>query len=181
MSEDGYDDAVVVQGDVGETMQAEERKEAEKKQEGQQQEEKRGEEGKELQADDELKQRVVARQEEKGKGELSLVSEEEGEDTDSKLLASQQQRKRIKKNGKKGPISKQKEQQPTVYDLSKQLENHAKQLSRMGNIIQQLPKYLKNADTQSRIIKQINSSMNQLQRQIGKIQKSVQKKSKQQK
>ncbi|MFL6404763.1 MAG: hypothetical protein ACJ71M_14950, partial [Nitrososphaeraceae archaeon] len=72
MSEDGYDDTVVVQGDVGETMQVEERKEAEKKQERQQQEEeKRGEEGKELQADDELKERVVARQEEKGKGELS--------------------------------------------------------------------------------------------------------------
>jgi hypothetical protein len=51
----------------------------------------------------------------------------------------------------------------------------------MGSIVEQLPKYLKNADTQSRIIKQINSSMNQLQRQIGKIQKSVQKKSKQQK
>jgi hypothetical protein len=66
--------------------------------------------------------------------------------------------------------------------LSKQLENQTKQLSRMGSIIvEQLPKYLKNADTQSRIIKQINSSMNQLQRQIGKIQKSVQKKKSKQK
>ena len=178
MSEDGYDDAVVVQGDVGETMQAEERKEAEKKQEGQQQEEKRGEEGKELQADDELKQRVVARQEEKGKGKLSATAEEEEEVTDSKLVASQQ-RKRTKKNVKKGSISKQKEQQPNLYDLSKQLENHTKQLSRIGSIVEQLPKYLKNADAQLKIMKQINSSMNQLQRQIGQIQKSVQKKSKQ--
>src|SRR5205823_7942927 len=93
MSEDGYDDAVVVQGDVGETMHAEERKEAEKKQEGQQQEEeKRGEEGKELQADDELKQRVVARYEQKGKGELSAAAEEDEDVTDSKLLASQQRK-----------------------------------------------------------------------------------------
>jgi hypothetical protein len=42
-----------------------------------------------------------------------------------------------------------------------------------------LPKYLKNADAQSKIIKQINSSMNQLQRQIGQIQKNIQKKGKQ--
>jgi hypothetical protein len=48
----------------------------------------------------------------------------------------------------------------------------------MGSI-EQLLKYLKNADVQSRIIKQIDSSMNQLQRQIGQIQKSLQKKSKQ--
>ena len=48
----------------------------------------------------------------------------------------------------------------------------------MGSI-GQLPKYMKNADIQSRIIKQINSSMNQLQRQIGQIQNSLQKKSKQ--
>jgi hypothetical protein len=173
MSEDGHDDTVVVQGDVGETMEVEE--EAEKKQEEQQQEE-RGQ-GKELQADDELRQRVIARQEEKGKGELSAAAEEEENVSDSKLLASQQ-RKRTKKNAEKGSISKQKEQ-PNLYYLSKQLENHTKQLSRMGSIVEQLPKYLKNADTQSRIIKQINSSMNQLQRQIGQIQKSVQKKSKQ--
>ena len=61
------------------------------------------------------------------------------------------------------------------YNLSKQLESHAKQLSRIENIVGQIPKYLKNADTQSRIINQINSSMNQLQRRIGQIQKSVQK------
>jgi hypothetical protein len=49
----------------------------------------------------------------------------------------------------------------------------------MGSIVEQLPRYLKNANTQSKIIKQINSSMNQLQIQIGQIQKSVQKKGKQ--
>jgi hypothetical protein len=47
--------------------------------------------------------------------------------------------------------------------LSKQLENHMKQLSKIGSIVEQLPRYLKNADIQSKIIKKINSSMNQLQ------------------
>ncbi|MFL6472733.1 MAG: hypothetical protein ACJ71H_18005 [Nitrososphaeraceae archaeon] len=98
MSEDGHDNTVMVQGDIGETMQAKEEKEAEKKQEEWQ----RGE-GKDLQAEDELKQRVIARQEEKGKAELSAAAEQGGEEehvTNSKILASQQ-RKRANKNAKK--------------------------------------------------------------------------------
>ena len=180
MSEDNHDHAGMVQGDVGETMQQIEEEERQKEEQRQKQQERAGEEGKELQADDELKQRVLARQEEKGKGELSAAIAEKEEVTDSKLLASQQ-RKRAKKNAKKGSISKQKEQQPNLYDLSRQLESHTKQLSTIASIVQQLPKFLKNADTQSRIIKQINSSMNQLQRQIGQIQKRIQKKKSKQK
>ena len=53
--------------------------------------------------------------------------------------------------------AKKKEQQPNLYDLSRQLESHTKQLSTIASIVQQLPKFLKNANTQSRIIKQINS------------------------
>lgn len=177
MSENGIDDTAV-QGNIGEeTMHVEE---GENKQQGELQGE-----GEILQADDELKQRVVARQEEKGKGGISE------EVSDSGLLASTPNQhtsslskaqhgefisqQRAKRNAKKS--TKQKE--PNLYDLSKQLENHTKQLSRMGSIVEQLPKYLKNADAQSKIIKQINSSMNQLQRQIGQIQKNIQKKGKQ--
>src|ERR687884_52499 len=109
MSEDSLPDAAVVQGDVGETMQVEEKEEGEKKRNEQQKE----------------------------------------------------QRKRTRKNAT-SLTSKQKEQQPNLYNLSKQLENHTRQLSRIGSIVEQLPKYLKNADTQSKIIKQINSSMNLL-------------------
>jgi hypothetical protein len=178
MSENTHDDTVEVQGNVGETMQVEE---AEKKHE-EQQEEREREEGEELQADDELKQRVIARQEEKGKGQLSVAEQEVWEEeniTDSKLLASQRQRKRTKKNATSATSNQKEQQQPNLYNLSKQLEYHTRQLSRIGSIVDQLPRYLKNADTQSRMIKQINSSMNQLQKQIVRIQKSVQKKSKQ--
>jgi hypothetical protein len=176
MSENGIDDTVA-QGNVGEeTMHIEE----ENKLQGGPQEEG------EIQADDELKQRVDARQEEKGKGGIS-----EEEVSNSGLLASPRNQQtsslskaqhgevisqqRTKRNAKKS--TKQKE--PNLYDLSKQLENHTKQLSQMGSIVEQLPRYLKNANTQSKIIKQINSSMNRLQRQIGQIQRSVHKKGKQ--
>jgi biopolymer transport protein ExbB/TolQ len=122
-----------------------------------------GTHSKDIQTDEELKERIVSRQEEKGKGDLSAASEQKegGGVTDSKLLDSQQA-KRTKRNGKKHSISKQKEQQqPNMYELSKQLENHTKQLSTITSIVQQLPKFLKNADMHS--IKQINSSMNKLQ------------------
>ena len=173
MSEDSHDDdTVVVQEDVGETVHVEE---AEKKEERQQQnQEQMAEEEEELQADQELKQRVISRQEEKGKGQLSAAKEV----TDSKLIPSQQQQRKGTKNATSA-TSKQREQQPNLYNLSKQLESHTRQLSRIGSIVEQLPKYLKNADTQSKIIRQINSSMNQLQKQVDRIQKSVQKKGKQ--
>jgi hypothetical protein len=44
MSEDGHDNTVMVQGDIGETMQAEEEKEAEKKQRNDKEEKKSKEE-----------------------------------------------------------------------------------------------------------------------------------------
>jgi hypothetical protein len=66
--------------------------------------------------------------------------------------------------------------------LSKQLERHTKQLSNIESTVQQFPKYLKNTVIQSSILKkQLNTSINQLQKQAGQIQKSLQKKSKQQK
>ena len=167
MSEDEHDNAVMVQGDVGETMRAErEQEEAEKELEEQQGE------GKELQTDEELKERVVSRKEEKGKGEISAAAAEE-DIIDSELPASKQ---RIKKKSK---AVKQKE--PNLYNLSKQLERHTKQLSNIESTVQQFPKYLKNTVIQSSILKQLNTSINQLQKQVGQIQKSLQKKSKQQK
>ena len=164
MSEDSHDNAVMVQGDVGETMRIEEeQKEAEKEREGEG-------EGKELQTDEELKERVISRQEEKGKGEISAAEEDI---TDSELPTSRQL---IKKKAKAG-----KQKEPNIYNLSKQLERHTKQLSNIEGTVQQFPKYLKNTVIQSSILKQLNTSINQLQKQVGQIQKSLQKKSKQQK
>jgi isoleucyl-tRNA synthetase len=93
--------------------------------------------------------------------------------TDSELPTSRQ---RIKKKAKAG-----KQKEPNLYNLSKQLERHTKQLSNIESTVQQFPKYLKNTVIQSSILKQLNTSINQLQKQVGQIQKSLQKKSKQQK
>ena len=69
-----------------------------------------------------------------------------------------------------------KQKESNLNNSSNQLEKHTKQLSKIEGIVQQLPKYLKNADTQSRMLKEINTSIKQLQRQIGQIQKNTQKK-----
>jgi hypothetical protein len=78
VSEDSLSETAIVQGDVGETMQVEEEGAGGKKHEEQQKDEQEREE--EFQPDGELKQRVIAREEEKGKGELSAAATEENED-----------------------------------------------------------------------------------------------------
>ena len=134
MSEDSHDNAVMVQGDVGETMRIEEeQKEAEKEQKEQGK-------GKEVQTDEELKERVISGQEEKGKGEKSAAEDI----TDSELPTSRQ---RIKKKAKAG-----KQKEPNLYNLSKQLERYTKQLSNIESTVQQFPKYLKNTVIQSSIL-----------------------------
>jgi hypothetical protein len=131
-------------------------------------EEQQGQGKEEQQTDEELKERAVSRQEEKGKGEIPAAEEDI---TDSELPASRQ---RIKKKAKAGM-----QKEPNLYNLSKQLERHTKQLSNIESTVQQFPKYLKNTAIQSSILKQLNTSINQLQKQVGQIQKSLQKKSKQ--
>src|SRR5919197_5618687 len=110
MSEDSHDNAVMVQGDIGETMRAEEEEEESERERAEQ-----GEGKEELQTDEELKERVISRQEEEGKGEISAAAAEE-DIIDSELPASRQ---RINKKAK---AVKQKE--PNLYNLSKQLERH---------------------------------------------------------
>jgi hypothetical protein len=166
MSEDRPDNAVMAQGNVGETMRAEEeQKEAEKEREEQ------GEGKEERPTDEELKERVVSRQEEKGKGEISAAAAKE-DIINSKLPPASRQRTK-----KKSKAIKQKE--PNLYNLSKQLEKHTKQLSNIESTVQQFSKYLKNTVIQSSILKQLNTSINQLQKQVSRIQRSSQKKSKQ--
>jgi hypothetical protein len=166
MSEDSHDNAVMVQGDIGETMRAEEEEKESEKERIEQ-----GEGNEEMQTDEELKERLISRQEEKGKGEISAATSKE-DIIDSELPPASKQRMK-----KKSKVVKQKE--PNLYNLSKQLERHTKQLSNIESTVQQFPKYLKNTVIQSNILKQLSTSINQLQKQVGQIQKSLEKKSKQ--
>ena len=162
-----HDDDIVVQGNVGETMQAEEEKEQANKKE---QEEEKGES-----QQDELQQKVEAREEEKGKGEVEEEKLTATNITRSELSPRQQG---VKQTKKKAKSTKQKEEdrQPTLVNLSNELKKYTKHLSNIEGIVQPLPKYLKNADKQSKMIKELYTSVKQLQRHMGQIQKNIQRK-----
>jgi hypothetical protein len=162
-----HDDDIVVQGNVGETMRAEKEKEQANKKE---QEEEKGES---QQA--ELQQKIEAREEEKGKGEVEEEKLTATNITGSELSPRQQG---VKQKRKKAKSAKQKEeeQQPTLVNLSNELKKYTRHLSNIEGIVQPLPKYLKNADKQSKMIKELYTSVKQLQRYMGQIQKNMQRK-----
>jgi|GraSoiStandDraft_57_1057295.scaffolds.fasta_scaffold676579_1 hypothetical protein len=72
-------------------------------------------------------------------------------------------------SGQKKPKSKE---DKNFAKVSGQLEKQTGQLAMLGAIFQ---RHLKNADIQSRMLKEINTSVKQLQRQLAQIQKAVEK------
>ena len=77
--------------------------------------------------------------------------------------------------GKHRPSGQQKPTSKEVNNfakVSRQLEKQTGQLAMLGAISQ---RHLKNADIQSRMLKEINTSVKQLQRQLAQIQKAVEK------
>jgi hypothetical protein len=77
--------------------------------------------------------------------------------------------------GKHRPSGQQKpksKEDNNFAKVSRQLEKQTGQLAMLGAISQ---RHLKNADIQSRMLKEINTSVKQLQRQLAQIQKAVEK------
>ena len=163
-----HDDDIVVQGNVGETMRAEKEKEQANKKE---QEEEKGES-----QQDELQQKVEAREEEKGKGEVEEEKLTATNITRSELSPRQQGVRQKRKKAKSTKQKEEEDRQPTLVNLSNELKKHTKHLSKIEGIVQPLPKYLKNADKQSKMIKELYTSVKQLQRHMGQIQKNIQRK-----
>lgn len=134
------------------------------------------EESAEATLDNELQQRVEGKVQEKDEGAEGVADTEleAGQEQLSSVAKVQQvpkQQEKVKKIKKKAKSEKRLE--PNLYELSNQLEKHTKQLSRIEAIVQPLPKHLKNADTQSKMVKELYTSIKQVQRQLGQIQKSI--------
>ncbi len=68
-----------------------------------------------------------------------------------------------------------KEPEPSVANIEKQLEKQANNLTRLEQELQPLRKLAKSSEIQSKVIKDINSSVKQLGNQIIQIQKAIQK------
>ncbi len=95
------------------------------------------------------------------------MPEQEEEEEEEKV-------KRIQKK-KKAPKSKRKEKEYSMTDIGKQIEKQTNYLARLEQILQPLRKLAKSSDVQSKLVKDINASVKQMERQIIQIQKAIQK------
>jgi hypothetical protein len=93
----------------------------------------------------------------------------EGEEEEEEEKLKRHQKK------KKAPKSKRKEQQYSITDIRKQIEKQTNNLTRLENILQPLRKLAKSSDVQSKLVKDINASVRQMEKQIIQIQKAIQK------
>jgi hypothetical protein len=95
------------------------------------------------------------------------MPEQEEEEEEEKVKRTQKK--------KKAPKSKRKELEYSITDIGKQLEKQTNYLARLEQILQPLRKLAKSADVQSKLVKDINASVKQMERQIIQIQKAIQK------
>ena len=114
---------------------------------------------------------VEARAEQEVVGAEAIRSiEEEEQETVAKDKA--QKRKQSKK---KTSASRRKKEESGITSIKKQLEKQTDDLARIDQVLQPLRKLAKGLDVQSKVVKEIASSVKQLQRQMIQIQKSIQK------
>ena len=105
-------------------------------------------------------------EEEQETGAKEKVSEQEEEE---KVKVTQTQKKKM------APKSRIKDEKSSITGISKQLEKQRNYLARLEQVLQPLRKLGKTFDVQSKIVKEINTSVKQLERQIIQIQKAIQK------
>jgi signal recognition particle GTPase len=112
--------------------------------------------------------------------ETGSAAEEEQRETLAEKMPEQeeveeeQKVKRTQKK-KKAPKSRRKEQEYSITDIGKQIEKQTNYLARLEQILQPLRKLAKSSDVQSKLVKDINASVKQMERQIIQIQKGIQK------
>ena len=112
--------------------------------------------------------------------ETGLASEEEQRERLAEKMpqheeeVEEEKAKRTRKK-KKTPKSKRKEQEYSITDIGKQIEKQTNYLARLEQILQPLRKLAKSSDVQSKLVKDINASVKQMERQIIQIQKAIQK------
>jgi hypothetical protein len=135
--------------------------------------------GIEEQMEEGLQEPAEARAEE-GMGamhETGSAADEEQRETLAKKMPEQEEKEKVKpiQKKKKAPKSKRKEQEYSITDIGKQLEKQTNYLARLEQILQPLRKLAKSSDVQSKLVKDINASVKQMERQIIQIQKAIQK------
>ncbi len=127
-----------------------------------------------------IQEGAEAKVEQEAMGEEAIRSkEEEEQETVAKEKVSEQgEEEKVKvtqtQKKKMAPKSRIKVEK-SITGISKQLEKQTNYLARLEQVLQPLRKLGKTFDVQSKIVKEINTSVKQLERQIIQIQKAIQK------
>jgi signal recognition particle GTPase len=111
--------------------------------------------------------------------ETGLASEEEQRERLAEKMPEHEEEEEEEKakrtRKKKKTKSKRKEQEYSITDIGKQIEKQTNYLARLEQILQPLRKLVKSSDVQSKLVKDINASVKQMERQIIQIRKAIQK------
>ena len=133
----------------------------------------------EEQNEDVIQEGAEAKVEQEAMGEEAIRSKEEEQETVAKeKVSEQEEEEKVKvtqtQKKKMAPKSRIKVEK-SITGISKQLEKQTNYLARLEQVLQPLRKLGKTFDVQSKIVKEINTSVKQLERQIIQIQKAIQK------
>lgn len=93
-----------------------------------------------------------------------------------KIPEHHEREEKVKRTQKKKiSKSRRKEQEYNIDNIGKQLEKQTNYLAKLEQVLQPLQKLGKSFDVQSKLIKNMNASVKQMERQIIQIQKAIQK------
>ena len=128
-----------------------------------------------------IQEGAEAKVEQEAMGEEAIRSKEEEEEQETvakEKVSEQEEEEKVKvtktQKKKMAPKSRIKVEK-SITGISKQLEKQTNYLARLEQVLQPLRKLGKTFDVQSKIVKEINTSVKQLERQIIQIQKAIQK------
>ena len=105
--------------------------------------------------------------------ENSSAAEEAQTPLEEKFLEHRgEEKEKLKRTKKKVPKSRQ---EYSANNIGKQLEKQTAYLAKLEQVLQPLQKLAKRSDEQIKLIKNINVSVKQMERQIIQIQKTIKK------
>ena len=107
--------------------------------------------------------------------ETGSSAAEERETLVEKVPEHEEEEKERPQRKKKASKSRGKEQGYSLINLGKQLEKQRNYVARLEQVLQQLRKLAKSSEVQSKLVKDINTSVKKMERQIIQVQKAIQK------
>ena len=105
----------------------------------------------------------------------SAVEEDEERETRVERMPEHKEEKEKRPRRKKKAKSEKKEQEYSLTNIGKQLEKQTNYLARLEEVLQPLRKLAKSSEVQSKLVKDINTSVKQMERQIVQVRKGIQK------